>query len=182
MEAQALLKPGLIIFDKDGTLCKSVMGKNGKSHAPNRLEEQTYFEDVKPMCDALRAQGHTLAVASNQGGVAFGIFAKEEADLLVQAAAHYIGTLHYRVCFHHPKGHVRPYDSDSRDRKPGPGMLESLMRDLGFTPAQTLMVGDWEADHAAAEAAGCGFMWAHEFFQREDEMAQRLASMLDYKP
>lgn len=164
----------LIIFDKDQTLVKSVEGKNGKTHAPNRLEEQTYFDDVSAKCESLRADGAVLAVASNQGGVAFGIFPADEAELLVSTAAAYIGAAAYRVCFHHPQGRVSPYNIDHPNRKPGAGMLLELMSELGFTPDQTVMVGDWATDKQAAEAAGCAFEWANDFFQRNDPFADRM--------
>src|SRR5258705_12162527 len=113
----------LVIFDKDGCLVRSVVNaKTGKSHAPNRLDDQDYFEDVQAKCDQLRAEGHILAVASNQGGVAFGIFPADEAELLVMAAAQDIGAQAYRVCFYHPKGKIAPYNVESEDRKPAPGM------------------------------------------------------------
>lgn len=172
----------LIIFDKDGCLVKSVVNrKTGKSHAPNKLEEQDYFEDVAAKCAELRAEGHTLTIASNQGGVAFGIFPADEAELLVKAAAEYIGAAAYRVCFDHPKGNVAPYNTESYYRKPNPGMLEALMHEFGFMPQDTLMIGDWETDKQAAEAAGCHFEWAHVFFNRVDPFADRLHAAMDVK-
>lgn len=170
----------LYIFDKDGTLCESVVGKNGKSHAPNRLEEQTYYADVDARCAALRASGHVLAVASNQGGVAFGIFPAHEAEQLVSAAAEHIQAQAYRVCFHHPKGRVSPYNTEHPNRKPLPGMIIELMEELGFTPEQTTMIGDWETDREAAEAAGCAFAYANEFFGRNDPFADRLHNAMRY--
>jgi D-glycero-D-manno-heptose 1,7-bisphosphate phosphatase len=170
----------LIIFDKDGCLVKSVEGKNGKSHAPNTLETQEYFDDVEQACAELRAAGNVLAVASNQGGVAFGIFGADEATALVKAAADYIGAASYRVCLYHPKGRVHPYNFEHPNRKPAPGMLKELMQELGYTPEQTLMVGDWDTDKQAAEAAGCGFVWAHEFFGRVDPFADRLHNAMKF--
>jgi len=147
----------LYIFDKDSTICKSVIEKNGKSRCPNTLDEQDYFHDVMSITENLRAEGHTLAIASNQGGVAFGIFSADEAELLVKAAADYIGAVAYRVCFCHPRGKVAPYNVESYNRKPQPGMLKELMDELGFTPDNTLVVGDWATDQEAARAAGCHF-------------------------
>lgn len=164
----------LYIFDKDQTLVESVVGKNGKTHAPNRIEEQDYFSDVAEKCKSLREAGDTLAVASNQGGVSFGIFDAAEAELLVSSAAAYIGAKAYRVCFYHPKGRVSPFNSEHPNRKPAPGMLLELMSELGFTPDQTVMVGDWATDKQAAEAAGCAFEWANDFFQRNDPFADRM--------
>lgn len=44
---------------------------------------------------------------------------------------------------------------DRSERKPGPGMVLRAMDELGYTPAQTAMVGDKNtADIAAAKAAG----------------------------
>ncbi len=172
----------LIIFDKDGCLCKSVTdSKSGKTHAPNRLEDQEYFEDVALMCAELIAAGNTLAVASNQGGVAFGIFAADEAELLVSSAAEYIGAKAYRVCFYHPKGHVAPWNTEHRNRKPNPGMIQELMAQFHVSPSNTIVVGDWKSDKEAAEAAGCGFVWAHEFFGRIDPFADRFHAALNVK-
>lgn len=179
---ELLNRKKLLIFDKDGCLVKSVVNpRTGKSHAPNRLEDQEYFEDVSAKCAQLVAEGHTLAVASNQGGVAFDIFDAEEAELLVMAAAGYIGASGYRVCFFHPKGKVEPYNVDSYNRKPNPGMLESLMHEFGFLPQDTIMIGDWETDKQAAEAAGCQFEWAHVFFGRVNPFADRLHAAMDVK-
>jgi HAD superfamily hydrolase (TIGR01662 family) len=51
-------------------------------------------------------------------------------------------------------------------RKPEAGMLKQAIADYGVTPDQTLMVGDSEDDKAAAQAAGCPFLWAKDFFAR----------------
>lgn len=177
-----LLKPKLYIFDKDGCLCPGVVEpRTGKSHAPNRMDEQTYFDDVKPTCERLLAEGHTLAIASNQGGVAFGIFTADVAGELVKAAADYIGAKAYQVCFYHPKGRVAPWNRDDISRKPGPGMLVGLMNALGFAPEDTVMIGDWDTDRQAAVAAHCEFRYAHEFFGRVNPFADRLHAALETK-
>lgn len=171
----------LVIFDKDGTLVKGVVGKNGKSHCPDTLETQEYFDDVESKCAELVRGGAILAVASNQGGVAFSILTSDEADLLVRAATEYIGGLAYRVSFYHPNGKVAPWNQDHRTRKPHPGMIEELMLQFNVTPEQTVMIGDWLSDKEAAENAGCSFEWAHTFFNRDDAFADRLHAALDVK-
>lgn len=179
--SETINRKKFFIFDKDGCLCPGVVEKNGKSHCPNTLEQQEYFPGVRETCDELRAEGHVLAIASNQGGVAFGIFGSEEAELLVMAAAGYIGASGYRVCFFHPKGKVEPYNVESYNRKPNPGMLESLMHEFGFLPQDTIMIGDWDTDKQAAEMAGCQFEWAHVFFGRVNPFADRLHAAMDVK-
>jgi D-glycero-D-manno-heptose 1,7-bisphosphate phosphatase len=171
----------LVVFDKDGTLVKGVIGKNGKSHCPDTLETQEYFDDVESKCAELVRGGAILTVSSNQGGVAFSILTSDEADLLVRAATEYIGGLGYRVSFYHPNGKIAPWNQDHRTRKPAPGMLFDLMEQCEFTSANTVMVGDWDTDKQAAEAAGCAFIWANDFFERSNPFADRLHSIMDVK-
>jgi FMN phosphatase YigB (HAD superfamily) len=47
-------------------------------------------------------------------------------------------------------------------------MLQRLMRRFGTEPRETLFVGDMDRDEGAARAAGTRFMWAHEFFDRDE--------------
>ena len=53
-------------------------------------------------------------------------------------------------------------------RKPAPGMLVHAMNLFQANPFSTLMVGDSEDDRLAADAAGCAFEWAWQFFGRPD--------------
>ena len=40
--------------------------------------------------------------------------------------------------------------------------------DVGASPADTVFVGDGEEDRLAAEAAGIRFIYAYEFFKRQN--------------
>jgi histidinol phosphatase-like enzyme len=55
--------PNLYVFDKDGTLVHS--RKDGYVDSP---EDQILYAGVRDKLDRLRADGHVLAIASNQGG------------------------------------------------------------------------------------------------------------------
>ena len=176
---QAQPNKRLYIFGKNGTICKSVIQKSGKSSPPNTLDEQDYWPDVADVCFGLRLQGHRLAVVSNEGGVAFGIFSADDANLLVKAAADYIAADAYRVCCNHPKGNTPPYNTDSPNRLPQPGMLVELMHELGFLPSETTFVDDWDTSKRAAELIGCEFIFAHQFFKRVDPFADRLHAAMD---
>ncbi|MBA3872579.1 MAG: HAD-IIIA family hydrolase [Anaerolineae bacterium] len=153
----------LYIFDKDGTLVQDVDGKR----PPNTLDEQKPFPDVLPKCQALIAEGHLLAVASNQGGVAFGLMTAEQAHMLVQHITTYIGATTYAVCVTHPNGKTKSARRESRFRKPSGGMIEYLMDAFGVSKADTVYIGDMDSDQQAAEAAGVAFEWAKDFFGRE---------------
>ena len=55
--------PNLYVFDKDATLVHP--RKDGYVESP---EDQVLYEGVREKLDRLRAEGHVLAIASNQGG------------------------------------------------------------------------------------------------------------------
>ena len=154
----------LIIFDKDGTLIASC----GKRPASTPAEQRP-LPGVAAKLAALRKAGHTLAIASNQGGVAWGFLSEREAQALVKDAVAKVGGVDFwRCCCYDERAAQRypgnPFARPSPRRKPAPGMLREIMSAAGFLPAETLMVGDQDSDRLAAQAAGCRFSWAADFF------------------
>ncbi len=152
----------LIIFDVDGTLVSTKSGATFRKRAqdwqwmPGRLEK----------LHALKAQGIRMAIATNQGGVAFGYF--EVTDILreLQAMARIAGIPKggLYICYTHPKASIEQFRAVDNRRKPGPGMLLESMRDFEASPEETLYVGDLPEDEEAAKNAGVGFCWAGKFF------------------
>lgn len=149
----------LYIFDKDRTL----IAPCGDRPA-NTVDEQSLLPGVAERCAQLHADGHNLAVASNQGGVAFGFINNDEAKALVVHAASLIGTKDYTYCPHHPDGTDPVFGTACDCRKPAPGMLLQLMLRNGVAWSDTIFIGDQESDLQAAEAAGVRFEWAKDFF------------------
>ena len=152
----------LIIFDKDNTIARS---KSGQKFI-NEVDDQELIPGVKEKCEELIAQGHTLAIASNQGGVAFDFMTYQAASDIVRHSAELIGADHWEFCPHHPNGTVFDYAVDSRDRKPGPGMLEKVS--FFFSIEDVTFVGDRPEDKQAAKRFGCKFRWAWEYFGRDE--------------
>jgi D-glycero-D-manno-heptose 1,7-bisphosphate phosphatase len=152
----------LIIFDKDGTLVADVDGR-----PPNTISEQKLLPGVAEKCAELRAQGHILAVASNQGGVAYGFMTDAQAQAIVRHAAELIEAKIWNYCPHHPKGTVPEFSYECKCRKPKPQMIYDIItvaRNLGVDTSEVVYVGDWGTDEQAAEAAGVRFEWASKFF------------------
>jgi HAD superfamily hydrolase (TIGR01662 family) len=163
----------LYIFDKDSTIVKPV-GPNGNLPA-SKPSEQVLYDGVAQKCDQLRNDGHILAIASNQGGVAFGLVSRENAIGMMKDAADKIGASLFALCSCHPKGEVLGAVRNSVYRKPGPGMIQYLMDALGFAPQDTVFVGDLDSDRQAAEAANVKFEWADDFFNRLEEEVVEVA-------
>lgn len=149
----------LYIFDKDNCIISRI-----EERPVSIIEQQQLLPGVAQKCARLRTQGHSLAVASNQGGVAFGIISEAEAADLVAHAASLIQADAWAMCPHHPGGSIPAYAIECNCRKPAPGMLLDLMARLGYKARDVAFVGDQESDQKAAQAAGVRFAWAADFF------------------
>lgn len=149
----------LVIFDVDGTLVTTKSGATFRKTAddwqwiPGRLET----------CKSL--VGVSIALATNQGGVAFGYL--DEAAMNWELAKTANAIAPYVPCFRcytHPEASLAFYREEDTRRKPGPGMILEAQEHFRVGPIHTLMVGDRPEDEQAAQNAGVAFMWADEFF------------------
>ncbi len=152
----------LCIFDVDGTLVEPKSGTTFRKDAddwqwlPGRVEKLR----------GLKVQGVRLAVATNQGGVAFGFMRREDilVELMKMCREVGIPSGGLYICYSHPKGSIEEYRREDDRRKPGPGMLLEAMRDFETGPDETLYVGDLPDDEQAAKNAGVAYMDAATFF------------------
>lgn len=153
----------LIIFDVDGTLTTTKSGATFRKTA----DDWQWLPARREVLLALGKQGVKIAVATNQGGVAFGYMRREDisAELSRMAREAHIPAI--EICYAHPKATIEEYRADSPNRKPNPGMLLRLMSDAGESASATLYVGDRPEDEQAAKNAGCDFAWADVFFSGE---------------
>jgi len=149
----------LVIFDADGTLrYVTVPGQ----HYPLRPEEWRLMPSVRDTLAALPRSQLKFGIASNQHGVALGELTRADAEAMLIATWYAaLGpsaptpTIELCVCLP---------DSACARRKPGPGMLQALMRRHGVSPNRVLYVGDLPIDRQAAANAAVRFRWAREFF------------------
>jgi D-glycero-D-manno-heptose 1,7-bisphosphate phosphatase len=158
------IKQSLVIFDKDGTVIKYLGNRPA-----NTPEEQVLLPGVIERINELKRQGCKIALASNQGGVAWGFISYSQAEALMTDAAIKIDADAWRFCPHDiraagKRNAVMEYAILCSCRKPEPGMLIDLMQQFGVTSVETLYVGDSEDDYEAARRAGIQFMWAQDFF------------------
>ncbi len=167
----------LYIFDIDGTLCN--------------LDETDLLPGRKERLNELVESGAKIAIATNQGGVGFGLYRKSkgkpfdefptEQEVLDRLAGilHNIGhQVPFKAAFRYYMKWEKawsPVPADREDepfwspdyRKPKPGMLLDHLAEHAVSPANAIYIGDRPEDEGAAQAAGCDFMWAWDFFGDE---------------
>ncbi|GEK73146.1 MULTISPECIES: D-glycero-beta-D-manno-heptose 1,7-bisphosphate 7-phosphatase [Halomonas] len=138
----------LVILDRDG-----VINQDSDDYVKSLDEFLPYPQAIDAIARLSRA-GWTVAVATNQSGIARGYYDEttlaamhERLNALVAAAGGEIA--HIVHCPHGP-------DDGCDCRKPLPGLLERLGTELGIDSlAGSWMVGDSLRDLEAGEAVGC---------------------------
>lgn len=159
----ANLGNGLVILDRDG-----VINRDSDVFVKNADEWQPLPGSIEAIA-ALTAAGFTLAVASNQSGIARGLFDQAALDTmhhkmlqLVDAAGGRINKI--VICPHGP-------DDACDCRKPKPGLFEQLARYFETSLAGVPAIGDALRDLEAAAAAGASPILVRTGKGAETEMA-----------
>ncbi len=151
-----------VIFDRDATLIDVFRDEETGSITPAFHPKQLRL--LSGVVDGLRMlaeRGYVLAIATNQPAPAKGQFSREavertNAALVAMLADHGVAIAGLECCMHHPDG--GPGGDPSlvmrcECRKPRPGMLDALVRDLGLDREASWMVGDSPGDVEAGQAA-----------------------------
>lgn len=102
---------------------------------------------------ALNKAGFRVVVATNQSGIARGLYDLETLDAIHEKMMRELASVGGYVeeiffCPHHP-------DEKCACRKPQPGMLHAIQQKYGMALTDTFYIGDSQADVGAASAAGC---------------------------
>jgi D-glycero-D-manno-heptose 1,7-bisphosphate phosphatase len=177
----------LLICDKDGTLTEPMTGKT----FPDSPTDQKLIPRVADILKLYRQTGWTIAIATNQGGVAAGYKSLNEAidelkfclslcypcvslGLLCPDAGNICWGVAAeggpRETWRSPNWQHWQIPYKLQYRKPGPGMLIAAKELLnpfsneGFE--QVLFVGDQNTDQESAAAAGVNFMWSDQWLQQ----------------
>lgn len=136
-----------VFLDRDGTLIEEV----GHLGHPDGV---AVLPGVPAALRRLADAGYALVVASNQAGVARGLFTEADVRAVnarVEAVLsdHHVSIDGWYFCPHHPD-----LTGPCECRKPAPGMLRAAARDLGLDLARAWMIGDHPIDARTARAAG----------------------------
>jgi D-glycero-D-manno-heptose 1,7-bisphosphate phosphatase len=137
----------IVILDRDG-----VINHDSKDYIKSVDELSPIKGSITAMAKLYQA-GYAIFVATNQSGIGRGLFSLEELDAihaklarLVEEKGGAIAGIHY--CPHKPEDHCGC-------RKPKPGLLKEIERDLGHSLAGIPIIGDSRRDLEAGSACSC---------------------------
>jgi D-glycero-D-manno-heptose 1,7-bisphosphate phosphatase len=141
-----------VFFDRDGVL-------NIDHGYVARREDFQWIEGAIAAVRALNEAGYYVFVATNQSGIARGLYTENEMRALHAHMSEELARAGARIddirfCPFHPEGTVETYRRTSDWRKPGPGMILDLMEKWPVERERSVLIGDKEADMKAARAAG----------------------------
>lgn len=157
----------LYIFDLDDTLIEGY------------IKPKQPYTRVEPLpgrvalLEKLQERGHAIAIATNQGGVAFGYNTEDQAHSKIYDALFKLGlslNTHYAVCFSDPRSHDERYNKpeDCARRKPSGAMIKEIMALYPDVDRSSVVyIGDMQTDEQAAADAGVEFVYADAFFVAE---------------
>ncbi len=141
-----------VFLDRDGVL------NHDRGHV-SRPEDFEWLPGAMQALRTLQGAGWALVVATNQSGIARGLYGPAEyanltAWIQSELAQHGITLDGVYHCPHLPDAPLAAWRRRCGCRKPAPGMLRRAARDLGLDLSACVMVGDKPTDIAAGRAAG----------------------------
>jgi histidinol-phosphate phosphatase family protein len=146
-----------VLLDRDGT----IIVDHGYVGSVERVD---FIDGAAEAIARLNAADVPVAVCTNQGGVARGLYSIEDMDrvhaymakVLADAGAHVDVWL---SCPYHPDGTVEPFARVSADRKPMPGMAQAAAQMLDLDLGSSWVVGDSLCDVGFARAVGAHLLY-----------------------
>lgn len=141
-----------LFLDRDGVINEDV-------NFVGTVERFAFKQGIFAFLREAHGLGYCLVVATNQSGVARGLYTAEDheavtAHMLAALAREDITIDVVETCYHHKDGVVSPYNRASFWRKPSAGMILDAAQRLGIDLTRSAMIGDRESDMLAAQNAG----------------------------
>ena len=125
-----------------------------------KVEDCKFVPGIFDLCSAAKANGFKLIVVTNQAGIAKGYYTDDDFKIFMEHVKDEFLTKNCPLddifyCPYHIEGSP-PWNKESPDRKPAPGMLLKAALKHNLDLSQCVMIGDRESDILAGINAGVG--------------------------
>ena len=163
--------PSIVFLDRDGTIMED-------AHFIRDAGEVVIVPGAAAAIRRLNAAGIPVVVATNQSGIARGLFTQSDYesvrtrldDLLAEEGARIDATYY---CPHHPD-----VTGPCECRKPGTKMFRDALRDFGVPAGEAAYIGDrWRDVAASKELGGRGIVIESPMTTDEDRARSAAADI-----
>ncbi len=130
----------VLFLDRDGII-------NIDKDYVYKISEIEWVEETIHLMKWWTELGRKIVILTNQSGIARGMYSIEELNQLHQEMNKFLQTnkiniLQWEYCPYHTKGTVAEYAKNSLFRKPNPGMLLKVGRNIQIDFQKSFMIGD----------------------------------------
>lgn len=136
-----------VFIDRDGVIVVPKF-RDGRSFAPQSLEEFRLYDDAEKLVQDLKAAGFIIIVITNQPDVGQGLVKVEIVEAMHEYLSKLLSIDDIEVCYH-------THQDNCQRRKPLPGMLKDAIHKWDIDASKSFMIGDRLSDIQAGKAAGC---------------------------
>lgn len=142
-----------IFLDRDGVLIEDVS-------YPHKIEDLKIEKDIVPYLKWAKDNNFLLIIVTNQAGIAKGKFTLEDYKNFHNFLITELQQLGVEIddtffCPYHKDGVVEPYNIDSNDRKPNPGMINKAAEKYNIDISKSFMIGDKYSDNINLNELKC---------------------------
>jgi D,D-heptose 1,7-bisphosphate phosphatase len=151
-----LVKPA-VFLDRDGVI-------NIDKGYTHKIKDLKYKPNILNTLKSIAKKRYLLFIVTNQAGVAkkkfsTSSFFKFQINMKRSLIKHKIYIDDIRYCFYHPEAKIKKYKKNSKFRKPGNLMIESLFKSWFVDKKKSFMIGDKPSDYKAAKKSNLDFVY-----------------------
>lgn len=147
-----------VFLDRDGT----IMDDADYCSDPKQVR---VFDSVPEALRQLRAKGYKVIVITNQSGIGRGFFTIDQYRAVEAEVARQLGPGLIEATYFCPD----PPGTQSKCRKPAPGMVLEAARDHAVDLGRSFLIGDKEIDAECAHNAGTRAIRVRTGFDKNTE-------------
>lgn len=137
-----------IFLDRDGVI------NDGTLYYTYKIDDFKFNPGLFEGLQLLRDAGFIFVVITNQGGVAKGIYTKNDVEILHKYMCDELLKQGIEISGVYYCPHYPDITGPCECRKPGTLLIENAIKDFDIDRTQSFMIGDGARDIEAAERAG----------------------------